>query len=362
MRLLVIGGSGFLGRYVLTEAARRGHETLALARSPAAARLVSLRGARPLLGDLRRPGELGQVFAQAGCGALVSLAPPGLGDGPGIVAAAREAGIGRAVFLSSTAAAAGLPGRNTGRAAGPGPGEPGLAWTILRPAMIYGAPGDGNLSRLLTVLHCTSVLPVPQAGRHRHQPVHVADAASAVIAAAERSQATGACYDLAGPQPLTIAQLLAAAARAVGSRTRFVPMPLTPALLLTRAYEQLRLHSGLWAGQLRWLAQDHTFTIDAAARDLGYRPRPFSDGIRAEAHLLGLAPPATTHSGTVASCCATPATGHQHARDAGPATPAGRRPAGKIAAAAVRTGQGRPPASHGDTAGRRASAPAQKAR
>ena len=36
MRLLVTGGSGFLGEYVLTEAARRGHETVALARSDAA--------------------------------------------------------------------------------------------------------------------------------------------------------------------------------------------------------------------------------------------------------------------------------------------------------------------------------------
>ena len=37
MRLLVTGGSGFLGGYVLSEAARRGHEMVALARSPAAA-------------------------------------------------------------------------------------------------------------------------------------------------------------------------------------------------------------------------------------------------------------------------------------------------------------------------------------
>lgn len=48
MRLLVTGGSGFLGEYVLTEAARRGHEMVALARSDAAAVTVARRGARPI--------------------------------------------------------------------------------------------------------------------------------------------------------------------------------------------------------------------------------------------------------------------------------------------------------------------------
>ena len=48
MRLLVIGGSGFLGGYVLREAALRGHQTLALARSPEAARRVAGYGAQSL--------------------------------------------------------------------------------------------------------------------------------------------------------------------------------------------------------------------------------------------------------------------------------------------------------------------------
>ena len=52
MRLLVVGGSGFLGGYVIREAARRGHQILALARSPEAALAVAAHGARPLGGDL----------------------------------------------------------------------------------------------------------------------------------------------------------------------------------------------------------------------------------------------------------------------------------------------------------------------
>src|ERR1035438_1284922 len=109
MRLLVTGGSGFLGGYVLREASRRGHETVALARSPAAARAVADRGAQPVAGNLDDTGnpgdaaQLDRVFAASHCEVLVNLASLGFGHAPAIVAAASEAGIGRAVFISRTA-------------------------------------------------------------------------------------------------------------------------------------------------------------------------------------------------------------------------------------------------------------------
>ena len=81
-----------------------------------------------------------------------------------------------------------------------------MKWTILRPTMIHGVPGDRNLSRLLTPLRRVPVLPVPGGGQHIQQPVHVhvADLAEAVLAAAERPAATGTSYDVAGPAPLSV--------------------------------------------------------------------------------------------------------------------------------------------------------------
>src|SRR5579872_3074225 len=102
MRLLVTGGSGFLGGYVLAEAARRGHSCVALARSAAAADRVAARGAVPLAGDLDDGAALGGVFARAGCEALVNLASLGFGHAPAIVGAAVAAGLDRSVFVSTT--------------------------------------------------------------------------------------------------------------------------------------------------------------------------------------------------------------------------------------------------------------------
>ena len=165
----------------------------------------------------------------------------------------------------------------------------GLAWTILRPTMIYGAAGDRNLSRLLRVLARARVLPVPGGGKHLQQPVHVADLADAVLNAAERPAAVGICYDVAGPEPIRFAALLRAAARAIGSRTRFVPVPLAPAVAAARCYEVVSAAPRLRAEQLHRLAEDKAFRIDDAIRDLDYAPRSFAEGIRAEAAALGLA-------------------------------------------------------------------------
>jgi nucleoside-diphosphate-sugar epimerase len=163
-----------------------------------------------------------------------------------------------------------------------------LDWTILRPTMIYGDAGDRNLSRLLRLLTKTPVLPVPGRGSGLHQPVHVADVAAAVLAAAQRPAAVGSLYNVAGPEPLPFGELLRACARAVGSGTRFLAVPLALLVTLARGYERISRQPRLRAEQLLRLGEDKAFAIDDAVRDLGYAPRSFADGIAEEARLLGL--------------------------------------------------------------------------
>jgi uncharacterized protein YbjT (DUF2867 family) len=300
VRLMVTGGSGFLGGFVLREAVRRGYEVAALARSPAAAAAVRALGARPVAGDLAAPGPaaataLARAFAAGDV--LVNLASLGFGDAPAIVAAAERAQLRGAVFVSTTAVTTTLPAatKKVRLAAEQRIAESALDWAILRPTMIYGAPGDRNLSRLLPLLRRVPVLPVP-GGRHLQQPVHVADVAHAVLAAAELIGAElggarpgGVTYDLAGPVPLTFGELLRTAGRAVGSRTRFIPVPLPPVLAAARGYELVSRSPRIRSEQVRRLAEDKSFAIRAAARDLGFAPRSFADGIRSEARALGLA-------------------------------------------------------------------------
>jgi len=292
MRLLVTGGSGFLGGFLLREAAARGHTCVALARSEAAAAVVTKAGAAPLAGDLSgTSAQLTDAFSAADCDVLVNLASLGFGHAPGIVAAAEDAGLRRSVFVSTTAVSTSLPAasKRVRLAAEASIRSSRLNWTIVRPTMIYGAPGDRNLSRLLAALRRAPVFPVPGGGGRLQQPVHVTDLASAIMTAAERDSAAGRIYEVAGPEPLTFTRLLEVSAEAVASRARFVPVPLSAALAAIRGYERLSKHPRIRAEQLLRLAEDKAFAIDDAARDLDYAPRSFDAGIQAEARALGLA-------------------------------------------------------------------------
>jgi uncharacterized protein YbjT (DUF2867 family) len=290
VRALVTGGSGFLGEYVLRAAVSRGYQVTALARSDAAAARVAALGAEPARGDLGQRASLTAAFGRDRFDVLLNLASLGFGHAPAIVAATEAAGIHRAVFVSTTAVTTTLPAptRQVRLAAEDEIRSAALDWTILRPTMIYGARGDRNLSRLLALLHGIPVMPVP-GGRRLQQPVHVADVAAAVLAAAERPAATGVTYDVAGPDPLTFDTLLRTAAQAVASRARFIPVPLAPVIAAARGYQLVSRHPRISVEQVRRLAEDKAFPIYAAARDLGYAPRSFAEGITSEARLLGLA-------------------------------------------------------------------------
>ena len=143
--------------------------------------------------------------------------------------------------------------------------------TILRSTMIYGAPGDRNLSPLFALLRWVPVLPVPGRGRRLQQTVHIADLARAVLAVVERSTAAGASYNVVRPPPLTFADLLRFSANTVGTRARLVPVPLAPFVTAARCYERLGRRPRIRAEQL------------------GYAPRPFAGRILTEARALGMA-------------------------------------------------------------------------
>ena len=157
--------------------------------------------------------------------------------------------------------------------------------------MIYGAPGDRNLCRLLALLALRAGCGAPRrsAARQCHcqcrYPVAAASCSSPCTSrtwparcsrrwSARRRRA--ACYDVAGPEPLTFADLLRAAAAAVGCRVRLVPVPLAPVIALTRGYERVSRRPRIRVEQWQRLAEDKAFPIDAAARDLAYAPRSFA--------------------------------------------------------------------------------------
>ena len=287
MRVLVTGASGFLGGSVVPDLVGRGHEVVALARGATAAAAVAGLGAEVLWGDLDDPAGIDAAFSSSGADALVNLASLGFGHAPTVVNAAEEAGIERAVFVSTTAIFTSLPAasRAIRIAAEEAIQASGLRWTIVRPTMIYGRPGDRNMARLLAFVRRSPVVPIPGGGRRLIQPVHVDDLAGFIATVLEADAAVSRAYDVAGPEPLTLRQIVETAGQAAGRRPRLVSLPLGPAIAAVRAYERLSTKPRLKLEQLLRLDEDKAFDISAAV-SLGYAPRSFADGIEEEAALL----------------------------------------------------------------------------
>lgn len=285
MRVLVTGGSGFLGPHVVSTLRQHGHDVVGIARRSAAAARIESLGAVVVPGDLDDPASVDAAFASAGAEALVNVASLGFGHAPTVIAAAEDAGVRRAVFVSTAAVYTALPASTKAvRLAAEATVRGGsFDWTVVRPTMIYGTPADRNIARLLNFWRRTPMMPLPGGGRALQQPVHVADLAVAIVRALERDVAIGATYDLGGPEPMTLRRLCEEAAHAVGRTPRFVTVPLGPVRAVAWAYERVSRSPRLRAEQFARLIEDKAVDIGPAAHDLDFAPRSFAEGVREEA-------------------------------------------------------------------------------
>jgi uncharacterized protein YbjT (DUF2867 family) len=284
MRILLTGATGLLGGEILELLLARGHKTRCLLRpdSPHASRLAGKR-VEILRGDAAREEDLYRALGDTD--ALLHVA--GIEYSLPVLRAARRAGVGRILIVGSTSAHSAYAFRSSPklrmeelvRASG-------LAWTIVRPSMIYGSERDRNVHRLLRFLDRSPVFPVFGPGTNLWQPVYHEDCARGVFEALERPASVGRSYDLPGAEPLTYLDLVRTSAEALGKSPRIVKLPLEPVRRALVAAERLRLPLPIDSGQVTRLREDKAYPYERARQDLDYAPRPFSDGVAIEVERL----------------------------------------------------------------------------
>jgi uncharacterized protein YbjT (DUF2867 family) len=280
MRVLLTGATGLLGGALLKLLLAGGHEIRCLVRpdSPNASRLDGER-VEVFRGDAGVERDL--YGALNGVDALLHVA--GIEHSPAVVGAARRSGVGRLVVVGSTSAHSAYAFRS-------GPKlemeevvrSSGLAWTIVRPSMIYGSERDRNVHRLLRFLDRLPVFPMFGPGTNLWQPVYHEDCAAGVLEALKRPDTVHRSYDLPGAEPLMYLELVKTAAAALGSEPRIVRLPIEPIRRILVAAERLRLPLPIDSGQVTRLREDKAYPYEDAGRDLGYDPRPFREGVALE--------------------------------------------------------------------------------
>lgn len=220
-RLAVTGANGFVGRHVVAAARAAGWDVAGIVRSAGAAAEVERAGGTPvhipaLDADALAPAFAGATavahLAQIGAGTAAEYEAVNVEGTRRAAAAAVRAGVPRIVFFSGLGVAHYGMGRRTSNryflsklSAEAALFASGLAVHVFRPSYIVG-PGDGLVGALLREM-AGGVVERPGDGRYRMQPVAVADAAAAVLAAAggdaKSAEPPHRVHDLVGPEPIT---------------------------------------------------------------------------------------------------------------------------------------------------------------
>jgi NADH dehydrogenase len=249
-RVLVVGGSGFVGRYVVPQLSAAGHFVVVLTRRRARARhLLLLPTVQVVEGDPHDDATLARQLR--GMTAAINLA--GVLHERGrdtfarvhvdlprrLAAACRNAGVARLLHMSALRASADAPSRYLRSKA---EGEAAvaasdLAWTIFRPSVMFGRE-DTFLNLFPRLARFAPVLPLAAANA-RFQPVYVADVAKCFVRALVDNDTIGERYDLCGPTVYTLAELARYACEVSGRERPIVALGPKLSSLQARVMEWL---------------------------------------------------------------------------------------------------------------------------
>jgi uncharacterized protein YbjT (DUF2867 family) len=248
MNIIILGGTGFIGRHICEKLVRAGHRITVPTRKIENAREIqTLPGLQPVRCNVHDTAQL--TAAVKGHDVLINLVAILHGSEEEfnrvhvqlpqtIVAACKAAGVPRMVQMSSLGAALDAPSRYL-RSKGAGEqvfAQSGFDVTILRPSVVFGE-GDKLLNVFAQLQQSFPV--VPLAGSEaQFQPVWVEDVAQAVVNVisglhSQNNSTPSPIYkgllpktlEIAGPSVLSLRQLFELAGRCVGASRPIVHLP-----------------------------------------------------------------------------------------------------------------------------------------
>jgi len=295
--IFLTGGAGFVGGHILARLLESGRRVRCLVKPGSEAKLkqeTACFGDQMTIvsGDVRDPARWRQGLQ--GCEAVIHLVGI-IREIPArdvtferlhveatrhVLEAAREAGVGRVVHMSALGARAHARARyhQTKFAAEELVRASGLTHVIFRPSIIFG-PEDEFVNLLARLIHKKVPVPVIGPGNNRLQPVAVENVAHAFVDALSRSEADNRTFEICGPQPYSLNDLIDAIARAKG-----LPQPLKihiPLALVEPAVWALQNLSffPVTSDQLLMLMEDNVCDAEAFRKTFGIELTDFEAGI-----------------------------------------------------------------------------------
>jgi uncharacterized protein YbjT (DUF2867 family) len=245
----VLGGSGFIGRYIVQRLAARGDVIPVGCRRAEEAKFLKPLGDVGQIATLNLtigdeqilPAFLAGNDALVNCVGLMRESGSQTFDrvhhtGPARLARlAREAGIERFVHISAIGAD---PRSSSAYARTKAAGEAAVrdafpTVTILRPSVVFGAE-DQFFNRFATMATISPILPLIGGGHTRFQPVYVGDVAEAVLKCLDDPTTAGRTYELGGPKVYTFRELIELMLGEIRRKRSLVDLPFGLAAIQAR--------------------------------------------------------------------------------------------------------------------------------
>ena len=293
----ISGGAGFLGLHLARRLLADGHAVRTLDVAPLDEPDLE-RSVQELRGDIREPStarelvEGADVLVHAAAalpirGSRREISAVNVGGTATLLAAAREAGVERTIFISSTAVYGVPKVHPIGEDAplvGVGPygeskieaervctefAQRGLEVVIIRPKTFIGPERLGVFEIQFDWIHDGRRIYVLGDGSNRYQLLAVEDLVEAVVLAASAPGAAGEAINVGAQEFGTVRADLQALIDHVGSTSRLTPVPARPAEIALRGLELARL-SPLAEWHYKTAHRDSFVDVSKAVRLLGW--------------------------------------------------------------------------------------------
>ncbi len=291
MKILVTGGTGFVGSRIVHELRTEGRDVRALVRRPErGAHLASL-GVELATGDVTDPASL--AAATDGCTHVVHLVAILTGRPQdfdrvmtqgtrNVIAAAKGAGVERFVLMSALGTTAStkdiVPYFGAKFAMEQDTVASGLEYTIFRPSFIFGR--GGALATFMKQVRYSPVVTVIGSGQQRIQPIWLDDVAEHFARALETPAAANKTFEIGGPDIVTWDELYRTIAKVLGKRRALAHIPASLARSGARATQWIP-KAPLSADQVAMIeAGDNVVTNSDAVHTFQLPLVPLEDQIR----------------------------------------------------------------------------------
>lgn len=153
--------------------------------------------------------------------------------------------------------------------------EQGLPVTVVRPGLVYG-PGDLHLLGFFSSIN-KGLFRVIDGGNALLHPVYIDDVIAAFLLCAERPQAVGRSYNIAGKRPVTVRELATTIAHALDKELPAGSIPHWLANLASDIFAVIPGMKGerapLTRSRVQFLTNSRIYDISCAQSELGYAPK-----------------------------------------------------------------------------------------